>query len=319
MKILAIESSCDETAAAVVADGHKVLSSVIASQMAKHAKTGGVVPEVAAREHVKIILPTVRQALELAGSFWDDIDAIAVTTEPGLVGSLMVGISTASALAFGHDKPLIHVNHVQGHWYSAWLEAESMPQFPILLLSVSGGHNQLVWMRSHHDYEVLGETLDDAAGEAFDKVARLLRLGYPGGPAIEREARLGDGKSHRFPRTQIPGYNFSFSGLKTSVLYYIQANEERLEEASFVQDTAAAFQEAVLDMLVSRVVQAAKALNPKEIHVVGGVSANQALRLRLEQNLPREILLRYPKTLAYCTDNAAMIGAAAYFKAQPLL
>lgn len=319
MKILAIESSCDETAAAVVHNGHKVLSSVIASQMAKHAETGGVVPEVAAREHVKSILPTVRQAMTLAGTFWDDIDAIAVTTEPGLVGSLMVGISTASALAFGHEKPLIHVNHIQGHWYSAWLEADSTPEFPILLLSVSGGHNQLVFMRSHSDYKVLGETLDDAAGEAFDKVARLLRLGYPGGPAIEREARLGSPKSHRFPRTQIPGYNFSFSGLKTSVLYHVQANEDQLAEPGFVQDTAAAFQEAVLDMLVSRVVQASKALHPKEIHVVGGVSANQALRLRLEKNIPGETLLRYPKTLAYCTDNAAMIGAAAFHKSKPLL
>lgn len=358
MLILAIETSCDETSVAVVRDGRVVLSNVIASQIATHAPTGGVVPEVAAREHIKVMMPVLRQALAETRDFaviktgltWDDIDAIAVTKEPGLVGSLVVGRMTAAALAFALDKPLIEVNHVHGHMYSTWLfdgptlsKAEpdderrvraesgvpkeaSKPEFPVLILTVSGGHNELVLMRGHGNFEVLAETVDDSAGEAFDKVARLLGLGYPGGPAVEDRAKLGNPAAVKFPIALRHEKNFSFSGLKTAVFYYLKENAARLNDEVFVNDVAASFQEAVVSALVEKLMQAVTKFRPKEVHLTGGVSANRFLRGRIEEELSRCALVRvadllsgraplfrFPVKMEYCTDNAAMIGAAAYF------
>lgn len=312
MKILAIESSCDETAAAVVENGVKTLSNVIASQVKIHEATGGVMPEVAAREHIKAIMPTINKALADANATWDDIDAVAVTKEPGLVGSLVVGRISAAALAYAKNKPLIEVNHIHGHMYSNWLDTETQPEFPVVILTVSGGHNELVITRGHGDFELLGETMDDAAGEAFDKVARLLRLGYPGGPAIERTAKEGNPHAVEFPRGVKNSNDFSFSGLKTSVLYYLKKNEDKMEDPKFIADTAAAFQEAVTDALVDKLVAAVEKYKPKEVHMSGGVSANKYLRARIQERLPH-ITFRHPQKMSYCTDNAAMIGAAAYF------
>jgi N6-L-threonylcarbamoyladenine synthase len=317
MRLLAIETSCDETSVAVVEDGRKVLSNVIASQIAKHAQTGGVVPEVAAREHLMAMMPVLQQALEEAEVDWDAIDEIAVTKEPGLVGSLVVGRMTAAALAFALDKPLLEVNHIHGHMYANWLSEGDLPEFPLLILTVSGGHNELVLMRGHGDFEILGETLDDSAGEAFDKIARLLGLGYPGGPAIEERAKLGNPEAIQFPVALRAEKNFSFSGLKTSVFYYLKENEARLGDENFVNDVAASFQEAVVQALVEKLITAAVELGVKEVHLSGGVSANRFMRGRIEEELSRlknPPLLRYPQKLEYCTDNAAMIGAAAYFE-----
>lgn len=313
MLILAIETSCDESCAAIVEDGWKVHANVIASQIPVHQLTGGVVPEVASREHMKVIMPVVQKAFEESGMSWDDIDVIAVTKEPGLIGSLIVGRTTAAALAFAKDKPLIEVNHIQGHLYSNWLGREENPQFPVLSLTVSGGHNELVLMRGHGDFELLGQTLDDAAGEAFDKVARLLGLGYPGGPAIERAALEGNADAVNFPNSRTEGYAFSFSGLKTAVLYYLQKNEDRLEDPQFVKDVAASFQKAAVAHLTDRLMRAAETHNVKEIHLAGGVSANKALRAVVQKLCP-DRLLRHPEKIRYCTDNAAMIGAAGYFQ-----
>jgi len=317
MKILAIETSCDETAVAVVEDGRRVLANVIASQVVKHAETGGVVPEVAAREHIKAMIPCVQEALGEAGVNEKEIDAIAVTREPGLVGSLIVGRMTAAALAFAWDKPLTEVNHIHGHIYSTWLDLEKEPEFPILVLTVSGGHNDLVLMRGHGDMDLIGETLDDAAGEAFDKTARLLGLGYPGGPAIEEVAKGGNSEFAKFPRGKMEGFDFSFSGLKTAVLYFLQDNEGSREDEQFMKDVAASFQETVADILVGRLEDAVKKYKPREVHLTGGVSANRYLRGRIEEMLSRVAeapVFRFPIKMAYCTDNAAMIGAAGYFK-----
>jgi len=312
MKILAIETSCDETAVAIVEDGQKVHCNVIASQIDLHTKTGGVVPEVASREHMKVIPAVIHEAFEESGLAWNDIDSIAVTKEPGLVGSLIVGRMTAATLAFAKDKPLLEVNHIHGHMYSTWLGIDSEPEFPLLILTVSGGHNELVLMKGHGDFELLGETIDDAAGEAFDKSARLLGLGYPGGPAIEQSAKNGFTGKLKFPVANIEGYDFSFSGLKTAVLYYLQKHEDQMDDAQFMHDVALAFQTAVVEALVKKVKKAISNYEVKELHLAGGVSANKALRSRLEEEV-RELTFRYPKKNTYCTDNAAMIGAAAYW------
>jgi N6-L-threonylcarbamoyladenine synthase len=315
MLLLAIETSCDETSVAVVRDGRDVLSNIIASQIAKHLETGGVVPEVAAREHIKVMLPVVKQAMKEANVTWADIDAIAVTKEPGLVGCLIVGRITAAALAFAQNKPLIEVNHIHGHMYSTWLEADGEPQYPIMTLTVSGGHNELVLVKGPGDFELLGETVDDAAGEAFDKVARLLGLGYPGGPVIEKRAALGKPVVD-FPIGLPHEFNFSFSGLKTAVLYYLKENEARLGEEEFVNDAAASFQKAATDALVQKLMKALRGHDVKEVHLTGGVSANKFLRGRIEEELaklPKAPVFRHPKKMSYCTDNAAMIAAAAYF------
>ena len=310
MKILAIESSCDETAASVVEDGKRVISNVISSQISEHKKTGGVVPEVAAREHMKFIVPVVKKAME--GLSWDEIDAIAVTKTPGLVGSLVVGQSAASALALAHDKPLIEVNHIHGHLYSNWLDSEDEPEFPALVLTVSGGHSDLFLMHGHGDFEQLGGTKDDAAGEAFDKVARMLGMDYPGGPAIEKAALKGNKEFVKFPRAQMQGYDYSCSGLKTAVLYYLRDHEDEMTDG-FKNDVAASFQEAICDSLVGKAVKALKNYDVKEVHMAGGCSANGRLREILQDRLPEGVKFRHPAKISYCTDNAAMIAAVAFY------
>ncbi len=311
MKILSIETSCDETAAAIVEDGQKVLANTISSQIDIHAKTGGVVPEVAAREHVLKMIPVLDECLKEANCKWDDIDALAVTKGPGLISSLIIGTETASVIAHVKNKKLIPVQHIIGHMYSTWLAIDEEPEFPILLLTVSGGHNELVLMRGHGDFEVLGETRDDAAGEAFDKVARLLGLRYPGGPEIAKLAENGDKNAFKLPRAWLDkdSLDFSFSGLKTSVLDLITKNKDA-DKA----DVAASFQEAVVDVLAGKLMRAIeKYPGIKEVHLVGGVSANLRLREVIIERLPSNFKFRFPKSIKYCTDNAAMIACAGYF------
>ncbi len=321
MLILAIETSCDETACAIVRDGRKVLSSVVASQIDIHAATGGVVPEVAAREHVVKIKPVIEEAMQKADLGWDEIDAIAVTQGPGLLSSLVIGFTAASTLARALGKPLIPVHHVSGHIYANWLDrrAKDDGEFPIVILTVSGGHNELVLMRDHTEFELLGETQDDAAGEAFDKVARLLGLGYPGGPVIAKAALQGDPKAFDFPRAMLKSgnFDFSFSGLKSAVLRLLEEEHDKngklLEK--FVANVAASFEECVADILSEKLLVAAREYQAKEIHLAGGVSANRHLREMVEQKIKKykiEAKLRFAQNIHYCTDNAAMMGAAAY-------
>ncbi|TAK13482.1 MAG: tRNA (adenosine(37)-N6)-threonylcarbamoyltransferase complex transferase subunit TsaD [Anaerolineae bacterium] len=329
-RILGIETSCDETAAAVVEDGRRVLSSVVASQAKLHAKYGGVFPEVASRQHVRTIHTVVEEALQQAHLSLEDIDAIAVTQGPGLPGSLVVGINFAKGLALGGGKPLIGVNHLEGHIYSAWLdpaEGEPEPVFPMVALLVSGGHTELVLMTAHLTYERLGGTLDDAAGEAFDKVARLLGLGYPGGPAIQKAAEGGNPAAFAFPRSWLEGtFDFSFSGLKTAVLHQVRDLKRKAlspEAAAEVKDwgavdtplptadLAASFQQAVVEVLATKARFAAQQHNAKELIVAGGVSANAALRALVTKDTPGRVHI---PALKYCTDNAAMIAAAGYYR-----
>jgi N6-L-threonylcarbamoyladenine synthase len=320
-RVLAIETSCDETAAAVVADGTTILSNIVASQAAKHAQYGGVFPEVASRMHIEVIYPVVQQALTAAHLGLGDINAIAVTRGPGLPGSLVVGLNLAKGLALGRGLPLIGVNHLEGHVYSLWLvEGASEPKFPVLVLIVSGGHTELVLMTGHGQYRRLGGTLDDAAGEAFDKVARLLGLPYPGGPSLERAAQTGNPRAYKFPRAWLEGtWDFSFSGLKTAVLYEVKqqkpgkpmTDEQPALDPVLVPNLAASFQAALVDALVGKTVAAAEAHSATEIFVAGGVSANQALKLEFERR--SKVPVRVPP-LALCTDNAAMIAAAANFR-----
>ncbi len=318
MKILSIETSCDETAAAIVEDGRRVLSNIIASQIDLHAKTGGVVPEVAAREHVLKIIPVIEECLFEAKCGWQDIDAIAVTKGPGLVSSLIIGTETASVISYVNNLALIPVQHIIGHVYSNWLETEDEIEFPLMILTVSGGHNELILMRGHHDFEVLGETRDDAAGEAFDKVARLLGLGYPGGPAISKIAEKGDASMFKLPRIMLEkdSLDFSFSGLKTAVLNEVKKAGEKIPE-KFKADLAASFQEAVTEALAEKLIRAAKKFPEiKEVHLAGGVSANKRLREIIAKKLKTnnlDLTFRHPKSITYCTDNAAMIASAAYF------
>lgn len=327
MKILSIETSCDETAAAIVEDGRKVLVNVIASQIDLHAKTGGVVPEVAAREHVLKMVPVLEECLEKSGCDWDDIEAIAITKGPGLISSLIIGTETANVISYVKNKPLIPVQHITGHIYSNWLyeingvESEE-PQFPLIILTVSGGHNELILMTDHHKFKILGETLDDAAGEAFDKVARILGLGYPGGPAISKLALSGDAMKFKLPKAFLEkgSLNFSFSGLKTSVLNATKKNTGKINE-QFKADMAASFQEAVVEVLSEKLLMAAEKFPKiKEVHLAGGVSANRRLREMIQQKLEifnkkfgRKINFRHPQSFNYCTDNAAMIAAAGYY------
>lgn len=315
-RILGIETSCDETAAAVVENGRSILSNVVASQVDIHAQYGGVFPEVASRQHIRTIYAIVEEALQRAHVGLGDIDAIAVTRGPGLAGSLVIGMNFAKALAVASNLPLIGVNHLEGHVYSAWLHpAETVrppeaPKFPLLALLVSGGHTELNLMTTHLEYRRLGATLDDAAGEAFDKVARLLGLPYPGGPSIQNAAVSGNPEAFHFPRARLEGsWNFSFSGLKTAVLRTVNEFESRGRPLP-VADLAASFQAAVVDILVQKTLHAARVYQAKEILVAGGVSANQALRSAFEKQ--REFPVHIPP-LSYCTDNAAMIAAAGYF------
>ena len=315
-RILGIESSCDETAAAVIEDGRALLGSTVATQMDIHARYGGVFPEVASRQHVLSIVPVVEDALSKTHLTLSDIDAIAVTRGPGLAGSLLVGVNAAKGLALGADLPLIGVNHLEGHLYSAWVynageTKPEEPQFPLMVLLVSGGHTELDLMTGHLTYRRLGSTLDDAAGEAFDKVARLLKLGYPGGPAIQRAAEDGDPARFQFPRAWLEGtWNFSFSGIKTAVLKEAKAIEAK-GRAVPVPDMAASFQAAVVDVLFNKTMRAAREFGAKEIIVAGGVSANRALRDTFRSQ--HEFNVHIPP-LSLCTDNAAMIAAAGYYR-----
>ena len=343
-RILGIETSCDETAAAVVENGRLALSNVVASQAELHAKYGGVFPEVASRQHIKVIDAVIEEALAQAHLELADVDAIAVTRGPGLPGSLIVGLNMAKGLALGSGLPMYGVNHLEGHIYSAWVQldgsqsemenaqhspnqsGQGAPSFPLLALIVSGGHTELVLMTDHLTYQRLGGTLDDAAGEAFDKIARLLGLGYPGGPAIQRAAAEGDPAAFDFPRAWLDEtWDFSFSGLKTAVLHKVRElskgqalefGEGKLQSGASladylpVPDLAASFQAAVVEVLVGKALRAAEQFGAAEILVAGGVSANQALREALAAStLP----VRLPP-LPLCTDNAAMIAAAGYFR-----
>jgi len=315
-RILAIETSCDETACAILENGRALLASTVASQMDIHARYGGVFPEVASRQHVLSIIPVVEQTLVQSNLSLQDMDAIAVTRGPGLVGSLVVGMNMAKGLALGTSLPLVGVNHLEGHIYSAWIynADESIPpepQFPLMALLVSGGHTELNLVTDHLTYQRLGSTLDDAAGEAFDKVARLLGLAYPGGPSIQRAAESGDPTRYKFPRAKLEGtYDFSFSGLKTAVLYLV--NELRQKSTTLpVADLAASFQSAVVDVLFKKTLQAARDYNAKEILVAGGVSANRALRQAFQTQT--EFKVHIPP-FSLCTDNAAMIAAAGYYR-----
>ncbi|MFZ5823302.1 MAG: tRNA (adenosine(37)-N6)-threonylcarbamoyltransferase complex transferase subunit TsaD [Bacillota bacterium] len=309
--ILGIESSCDETAASVVAGGRKVLSNIIASQVDLHRKYGGVVPEIASRKHLDLILPTVREALDAAGTPLESIDAIAVTYGPGLVGTLLVGLSAAKALAFALDKPLIGVNHLEGHIYANFL-GDSPPSFPLICLIVSGGHTDLLYMTGHGEMELLGRTLDDAAGEAFDKVARSVGLGYPGGPQVEKLAALGDPEAVPLPRAATEGvYDFSFSGLKTAVLQYVQKKGPLSDQQR--ADLAASFQRAVTSVLAAKTLRAAQEKGVSQVILAGGVASNSALRRAMVETLsPHGIAVGYPPPVL-CTDNAAMIAAAGYY------
>jgi N6-L-threonylcarbamoyladenine synthase len=315
--ILGIETSCDETAAAIVENGQIIHSNVVASQIDLHAQYGGVFPEAASRAHVEAIHPVLEQAMQEWGGVWDDLSAIAVTHGPGLPGSLLVGVNFAKGLALGTGLPLIAVNHLEGHLYSLWtVEPERPICFPVVALIVSGGHTELVLMKDHGDYEHLGGTLDDAAGEAFDKVGRLLELPYPGGPAVQTAAQGGNPKAYPFPRA-LPDdpYNFSFSGLKTAVLRVIRPShtEGTIQTNIVISDVAASFQEAVVDVLVTKTLRAASAFGATEILLAGGVSANRELRRQFSERTTLPV--RIPP-LALCTDNAAMIAAAGYFHYQ---
>ncbi len=313
MRILAIETSCDETAAAVVEDGTRVLSNVVASQIDIHRRYGGIVPEVASRQHVLSIMPVYEESLQRAGVGLNAIDRIAVTYGPGLAGSLLVGVNFAKALAVSRGIPLFGINHMEGHVYANWLAfpvgREDQSRFPALCLIVSGGHTEMQLMSGHGKYRLLGRTRDDAAGEAFDKAARLLELGYPGGPAIQAAAVGATGK-YVLPRARLTGtYDFSFSGLKTA-LWHLVHREEIVNHPDLVARAAASFQNAVVDVLVDKAVAAAEELGVSCMMVSGGVAANAALRQRLTERSPVTVLI---PPLALCTDNAAMVAACAYF------
>jgi len=315
-RILAIESSCDETACAVIENGRVLLASVVASQMEIHARYGGVFPEVASRQHVLSIIPVIEQTLAKSNLTLNDVDAIAVTRGPGLAGSLVVGMNMAKGLSIGLDLPLVGVNHLEGHVYSAWIyNAGELippePEFPLMALLVSGGHTELNLMTDHLTYERLGSTLDDAAGEAFDKVGRLLGLPFPGGPSIQKAAEGGDPSRFKFPRAKLDNpYDFSFSGLKTAVLYEVNALKKKSGELP-VADLAASFQATAVEILFHKTMQAARDFGAKEILVAGGVSANRALRTAFQSQT--EFKVNIP-AFSLCTDNAAMIGAAGYYR-----
>jgi N6-L-threonylcarbamoyladenine synthase len=319
-RILGIETSCDETAASVVEDGRHILSNVVASQVDLHAQYGGIFPELASRAHIETIHPVVQKALDEAEMSLPELDAVAVTRGPGLAGSLVVGVNVAKGLALGTDLPLLGINHLEAHVYSLMLVEGALDyEFPLLALLVSGGHTELVLMTAHGRYRRLGGTLDDAAGEAFDKVGRLLNLPYPGGPSIEKAAREGDPTAFDFPRAWLPTddrqetYDFSFSGLKTAVLRAVRrlAPDDEALSAAQTADLAASFQEAVVDVLATKTVRAAEAFEVRELFMAGGVSANTPLRERVAELAERP--LRVPP-LFLCTDNAAMVAAAGHYR-----
>lgn len=306
--ILGLETSCDETSAAVVRDGEEVLSNVIASQVELHARFGGVVPELASRAHLERLLPVAAEALELAGASLQDLSAVAVTRGPGLIGALLTGLTAAKALAISLEVPLLAVNHLEAHIYANLLEHPGLEP-PLLALVVSGGHTLLAWMPGHRAYELLGETVDDAAGEAYDKIARFLDLGYPGGPVIDRLSREGDPGAIRFPRAMLDDgtYNFSLSGLKTAVITYVRKAREKGEPID-LPDLAASFQEAVVEVQVAKTLRAARERGATRVVLAGGVASNRTLRDRLLEALePEGVRLYYPSR-ELCMDNAAMVA-----------
>ena len=312
--ILALETSCDETAAAVTKNGLEILSNVVASQVDWHRKFGGVVPEIASRKHLDFINPVIERALEEADVELEQIDAIAATQGPGLVGGLLVGLSTAKALAYSLNKPFIGVNHIAGHIYANFISNPEI-ETPVICLTISGGHTDLLYFEDLGGYEILGRTIDDAAGEAFDKIARFLDLGYPGGPVIEEKAKKGNEKAINFPRSfkNDEAYNFSFSGLKTSVINYVHNEKQRDNEIN-VADIAASFQQAVIDALLQKVIKAVENYKVGSVVISGGVASNQELRKQLRELLNKKDLPLYFPELSLCTDNAAMIGAVAYYQ-----
>jgi N6-L-threonylcarbamoyladenine synthase len=315
MRVLAIETSCDDTGAAVILDGRKILSNVVSSQVPIHQKYGGVVPELASRRHVESIVPIVKEALEMAELTLSEIDGIAVTQGPGLVGSLLVGLSFAKSIAFATGLPFIGVNHIEAHLSAIFLEEKS-PRFPFIGLVVSGGHTSLFRVDGFGKYRRLGQTRDDAAGEAFDKVAKLLGLGYPGGPIIDELSKTGNPKAIRFPRASLgkDSFDFSFSGLKTAVVNYVKAHPEPPGGYSedLIKDIVSSFQEAVVEVLVKKTVQAAQHQGLKRIVLSGGVAANQRLRQKIKEELFEQKLKVYIPSPSFCTDNAAMVGVVGY-------
>ena len=312
--ILAIESSCDETAAAVVKNGREVLSNVISSQIALHTQYGGVVPEIASRKHIEKINQVIGTALWEAGMTLSEMTAVAVTYGPGLVGALLVGVAAAKALAYGAGLPLVGVHHIEGHISANFIENPGLEP-PFLCLIVSGGHTHLVIMKDYGEFEIIGRTRDDAAGEAFDKVARAIGLGYPGGPKIDRAARAGNPHAMEFPRAKIEGcpYDFSFSGLKSAVLNFLN-HETMMGTKVNKNDLAASFQNAVVEVLVGRTILAAKEYGIREVAIAGGVASNSSLRGSLAAACEKEGLRFYHPSPIFCTDNAAMIGCAAYYE-----
>ena len=313
VKILAIESSCDETAASVVVNGRDVRSNVISSQIDIHTLYGGVVPEIASRKHIERINQVVQEALDQAQMTLDDIDAVGVTYGPGLVGALLVGVAEAKAIAWAKNLPLIGVHHIEGHISANYIENQDLEP-PFGCLVVSGGHTHLVLVKDYGEYEILGKTADDAAGEAFDKVARAIGLGYPGGPKIDKAAREGDPLAIEFPHGKVRSseYDFSFSGLKSAVLNYLNEKHMKGEEIS-VNDVAASFQKSVVDVLVEHSMHAVNEFGFKKFAIAGGVASNSALRMAMEEACRRRHVQFYRPSPILCTDNAAMIGAAAYY------
>ena len=314
VKIIAIESSCDETAAAVVVNGREVRSNVISSQIALHTLYGGVVPEIASRKHIEKINQVITQALEDADTTLEEIDAIGVTYGPGLVGALLVGVAEAKAIAYAAKKPLVGVHHIEGHICANYIENKELEP-PFLCLVASGGHTHLVKVADYGKYEIIGRTRDDAAGEAFDKVARAIGLGYPGGPKIEKKAKEGNDKAIVFPKAKVAEnqYDFSFSGLKSAVLNYINGCKMKQQEINEA-DIAASFQKAVIDVLVEHAVHAAKEYRIDKFAIAGGVASNQTLREAMEKACKERGIQFYHPSPIFCTDNAAMIGSAAYYE-----
>ena len=309
MDILGIETSCDETSAAVVTDGRRILSNVVASQVDLHQKYGGIVPEVASRKHVELILPTIQEALNGAALSLDDIDAIAVINRPGLIGALIVGVAAAKAIAYARNLPLVAVHHLAGHIYANFL-VEPEPEFPFVCLVVSGGHSDIVYVPGHGRYKILARTVDDAAGECFDKCARAMGLGYPGGPIIDSLAQSGNPEAVKFPRAKVGDtLDFSFSGLKTAVVRYV-ARQDRSES---LEDVAASFQQAVLDVLVENTMKAAQMKDVSRVLIAGGVAANSALQRQMKERGEQLGMTVSAPPPSLCTDNAAMAAAAAYF------
>ena len=311
--ILALESSCDETAASINKNGLEVLSNVVSSQVDLHKKFGGVVPEIASRKHLELLLPVIDQALVEAGIDFEDLDAVASTYGPGLVGGLLVTLTAAKTISLSLNIPLIGVNHIAGHIYANFIENPEIKK-PLLCLTISGGHTDLLYFENLRGYKILGRTIDDAAGEAFDKISRFMGLGYPGGPAIEKAALAGNKEAIDFPRADLgDSYNFSFSGLKTAVMNYVNNEEQRGNEID-KNDLAASFQEAVVDSLSSNLIKAVKEYDVKSVVLSGGVAANSRLRSVIAERLEKFDLNLYYPPLELCTDNAAMIGAVAYYQ-----